>query len=443
VTDVAPDRVVASFDSATVLRAANVAALKGRTFPYLGASRLAGAAVRVGAQLPWRVLRRVYAQIGASEGIRPDQLGRVDLQAVARLLTEDYPRRRYPAVMIGSSNGALLHLAAAMQVPWLPGTVLLPVKRKGDPQRPVDAMRFGQSVAAKLLDRNQEVVLHHMHDQVQDQLMVSRMTYFRIKWRRLPEPYSQFLGAALSPGAPVILVEDESAWPVVRLGERHVFQAGAQGGIDPQGYLHKPHTPAPNDRAPEAEWGADPGFGEAVTSWAVAQGHPLVRVHFQGPQAPAHAVATVLRAWSAERGAAENTLLVPSFALLDPWRTINAGIVPFWAFFSVQRAVQALDDHLARSASYSDVYVLPFQHGVDSEGIATPAAWAATIRRHGATPHFVGLDLDRFPHDIGLLGRYGSALNALPAAREPWSPLEVTAGLAALRYAGISVDGLA
>jgi len=31
----------------------------------------------------------------------------------------------------------------------------------------------------------------------------------------------------------------------------------------------------------------------------------------------------------------------------------------------------------------------------------------------------------------------------LPAAREPWSPLEVTAGLAALRDTGISMDGLA
>jgi hypothetical protein len=251
VTELASDRVIASFDSATVLRAANVAALKGQTFPYLGASRLAGAAVRVGAQLPWPVLRRLYAQIGASEGVRPDQLGRVDLRAVARLLTKDYPCRGYPAVMIGSTNGAILHLAAAMQVPWLPGTVLLPVKRTGDPQRPVDAMRFGRSVADELLDRNQEVVLHHMHDQVQDQLMVARMTYFRIKWRRLPEPYNEFLGAALPPGAPVILVEDESSWPVVRLGERHVFQAGAQGGLDPKGYLHKPHTPPLNDRRPK------------------------------------------------------------------------------------------------------------------------------------------------------------------------------------------------
>ena len=111
------------------------------------------------------------------------------------------------------------HLAAALQVPWLPGTVLVPVTRVGDPQRPVDALRFGERVAPRLLDANPEVVLHHMHDPVQDELMVVRMTYFRTKWRTLPDSYARFL-AALAPGAPVVLVEDTSAWPVVRAGDR-------------------------------------------------------------------------------------------------------------------------------------------------------------------------------------------------------------------------------
>ena len=44
------------------------------------------------------------------------------------------PDGRYPAVMIGSSNGALTHLAAACGVPWLPQTVLVPVRRpRADP----------------------------------------------------------------------------------------------------------------------------------------------------------------------------------------------------------------------------------------------------------------------------------------------------------------------
>ncbi|MDQ4010105.1 MAG: hypothetical protein M3228_05270 [Actinomycetota bacterium] len=257
----APQDVVASFDSATVLHAGLAAALRGQPFPHLGNSASAAAAVRIGGRLPWPILRRLYTRIGASEGIDPQRLADVDMAAVAGCLADGYAQRRYPAALVGSSNGALAHLAAALQVPWLPGTVLVPVAYRGDPQRPVDALRFGERFAPRLLDANPDVVLHHMHDQVQDKLMVARMTYFRTKWCQLPEAYARFLTDCLVPGAPVILVEDVSCWPVVRVGDRHVFQTGAQGGLRPQEYLQRPHTPQPDEHAPEAEWGRRPRSG--------------------------------------------------------------------------------------------------------------------------------------------------------------------------------------
>lgn len=282
--DLTPDEVVASFDSASVLHAATAAALRGQSFPHLGNNKLVGAAVRVGGRLPWPVLRHLYTRIGASEGITPNRIGDVDMAAVPGWLADSYPRRPYPAVMLGSSNGALTHLAAAMQLPWLPGTVLVPVARTGDPQRPVDAMRFGQQVAPPLLDRNADIVLHHMHDPVQDELMVARMTYFRLKWRTLPAAYAAFLTETLRPGAPVILVEDTSTWPVVRLSDRHVFQSGAQGGLDPDNYLSRPHTPTADDEAAEAEWGAEPEFGDSLATWCAAHQHPLIRIRYHGPR---------------------------------------------------------------------------------------------------------------------------------------------------------------
>jgi hypothetical protein len=158
-TALGPRDVVALFDSATVLHGALAAALRGEPFPHLGNGPLAAAAVRVGGRLPWALVRRVYTRVGAAEGIDPDRLGEVDLAAVADWLVDGYPRRRYPAALVGSSNGALAHLAAALQVPWLPGTVLVPVTRVGDPQRPVDALGFGERVAPRLLNANPEVVL--------------------------------------------------------------------------------------------------------------------------------------------------------------------------------------------------------------------------------------------------------------------------------------------
>jgi len=439
VSDLAPKQVVASFDSASVLHAAAAAALEGQPFRNLGTSALAGLAVRAAGRLPWSVLRGIYTRIGASEGINPRRLADVNLAAVAESFTERYPKRRYPAILIGASNGALIHLAAAMQVPWLPDTVLVPVAHVGDPRRPDEAMEFGRSVAPALLDRNPDVVLHHMHDQLQDALMAERMSYFRVKWARLPQAYARFVDDHLTPDGTVILINDQSSWPVTRLGPRHVFQAGGRGGAPPEAFLARPHTPAHDDEAPESEWGLDSDFGDHVQTWSGQQGHRYTQISFDGPQAPAGAVATVMRDWYQARGEAADRLVVPCFILGDAWQTICAGAVPFWLHFAVQPASQALEAYLDNAEPYSDANVFLFEHGANSPGIASPQEFESVIRRHGARAHFDGLDLMRFPHDIGTLGRYGKVFDQLPRARQPWSPLPVEDALRGLAAAGLSV----
>ena len=272
-SDLDPKKVVASFDSASVLHAATVAALNGQPFPNLGSSSSAGLAVRAAGRLPWSMLRGIYSRIGASEGINPRRLGDVDLSTVAEAFAERYPKRPYPAVLLGSSNGALTHLAAAMQVPWLPDTVLVPVAHVGDTDRPDQAMDFARSVAPALLARNPDVVLHHMHDQLQDVLMAERMSYFRVKWRRLPPAYAAFIDEQLAPDGTVVVVRDHSSWPVTRVGPRHVFQVGGRGGTPPAEYLALPHAPAPDDVVAESEWGLDPDFRDDVHAWCASRGY--------------------------------------------------------------------------------------------------------------------------------------------------------------------------
>jgi hypothetical protein len=439
VSDLDPKQVVASFDSASALHAATAAALEGQPFRNLGSSSLAGLAVRAAGRLPWSVLRRVFTRIGASEGISARRLGDIDLALVAKSFAERYPKRRYPAIFLGASNGALTHLAAAMQVPWLPDTVLIPVAHVGDTDRPDEAMEFGRSVAPPLLDRNSDVALHHMHDQLQDVLMAQRMSYFRVKWSQLPDAYAHFIDNHLAADGRVVLINDRSTWPVTRIGPRHVFQAGGRGGTHPEGYLTRPHTPAPNDEAAESEWGSDANFRDHVAAWCEQRGHRYVEIGYDGPHAPSAAVATVLRNWYRARGEAADRLVVPCFILGDPWQTICAAAVPFWLHFAVQPALQALEAYLDDAGPYSDANVFLFEHGTNSPGIATPEQFAAVIRGHGARAHFDGLDTERFPHDIGTFGRYGQVFDQLPRARRPWTPLSVDEALGGIATAGISV----
>lgn len=129
-------------------------------------------------------------------------------------MTGHYPARRYPGVAVGSSNGALVHLCAALGIPWLPQTFLIPVRRTGiPPDEPAADCQWAREPARRLLQANPDLQLHHMHDPNQDRLSLQGMTYFRVKRRRLGAAYERFLDQVLQPAATILLVECTIGWP--------------------------------------------------------------------------------------------------------------------------------------------------------------------------------------------------------------------------------------
>src|SRR3712207_8498617 len=68
-----------------------------------------------------------------------------------------YSRRQYPAIVIGSASGALVHLCCALGIPWLPQTFFIPVARSLHPDEPIEDMEWGKQHAYKLLEANPEL----------------------------------------------------------------------------------------------------------------------------------------------------------------------------------------------------------------------------------------------------------------------------------------------
>jgi hypothetical protein len=456
---VRPSRAVAAFDSATAMLRATANALRGKDFPHVGQSSPRAFPVRMSGLLPVGPRRTAYAVVGAAEGVRPEQLAAIDMSEIASWVAEEYPSRPYPAVVLGSSNGALVHLCAAMGVPWLPQTVLVPVRwGDNDPDDPAAALRFGASVAGPMLERNPDVVLHHMHDGNQDRLMVSWMTYFRLKYASLPVAYARFLESCLAPGAPVIVLDDRSSWPITQVAERHVFQTGAQGGIDAEEYLYgsmrvadflhaqgSPRrrfvAPDPDGRAAEAEWGLDPSLAPAVARWASRTGHPFVRVRIPSPQSLSAPVASLLRSRLSAAGVPGDRLLVSSFIMLDPVQAERTGSVPYWTFFGVEPARRgALRFVASADVPYRDADVLVFPHGVESAGIAQPSAWGELGQYLTGRVRLLGGTAERWPAHFDTLARYGPALRALPTlVPSPLPPLDVRSALTNLAALGVDV----
>lgn len=430
-TDLRPGPAVAAFDSATAMLRATANALQGEDFPSLGRGTVETMPARLSSLLPVRPRQFAFTIAGAAEGIPARRLADVDMDSIAEWVVSHYPRRWYPGAAIGSSNGAAVHAWTAAGIPWLPQTVLIPVRwSDGDPDDPAAALEFGRRAAPPLLDRNPGIQLHHTHDGNRDRLMVSRMTYFRVKWTTLPEAYAEFLSACLPPGAPIVLMDDQSTWPTVTVDERHVFQTGALGGLAPEDYLERFHAPTPDSKSPEAEWGFDIRLAESITALATRHQNPIVRVDLPDPQSLAEPVAELLRGQIRSAGGRGDRLLVESFVMLDPVQAFRSGSAPYWTFFGVESALRAVREHLARANDngdpYRDVDVLSFPNGVASKGSVAPDQWAGLRHYITGRVRLLAGTRERWPTHFDTLVTYGRALRSLPDGVDSPAPPNLT-----------------
>jgi hypothetical protein len=430
-----PPGYIANFDSAAAMLRATARALAGKDFPALGlplARPLKGVVPAVNL-LPTQARDAFYAVSGVGEAIGPGAIGKVRAERIAEWAVGLYERKRYPAIFLGSSNGALVNLCTALGTPWLPQTVLIPVRQLDThPDEPRDDLEGALEAGRTLLENNPELQLHHMHDPNQDRLMVSLMTYFRVKWRRLSPSYARFIRECLVPGGTIVLVECTRRWPTTRVGERHLFQFGALGGISAEEFHHgservadylerygshrrKWDPPAPDGDSPEAEWGFEPALRDEVLRFARQHGFKVARVIFEEPEDFSPFVADLYRSWYRQRRMRANRLLVSSFIVMDPHWTLRTGSVPYWMKFNTEVSLEEIEAYLDKAEPYDDIYMMLFSHGTESAGLVSIERWRevlARARRHG---DFVGVDPEKYPRDFAAFGRYHDAVQAIPS----------------------------
>jgi hypothetical protein len=84
----------------------------------------------------------------------------------------------------------------------------------------------------RILAAQPDISVHHMLDPNQDRLMLRMMSYFRLKYRRVPVAYRNFPTECLPRGGTLHIADGTLRWPVTRTSGRSVFQFGAAGGLE-------------------------------------------------------------------------------------------------------------------------------------------------------------------------------------------------------------------
>jgi hypothetical protein len=438
-----PPSFIADFDSATAMVRATGAYLRGEDWPALGNPPWIEPIAAQANRLPTKAREKVFIAGGAMETTSPKKLGKIDIDAeLGDWLEEEYPAGRRQAVAIGSSNGAAVHLHAALGAPWLPQTVFLPVRDEVHPDDPTEAMEHGLEPGRALLDANPDWQLHHMHDANQDRLMVRALTYFRVKRRSLGDRYERFVVDRLPPGGTILLMECHQRWGTTRLGDRHVFQHGAVGGATEEEfhegserveeYLERYDSPVrrwdgpePDTDSPEAEWGFEESLRDDVLRLARERRYRVRRIVFDDPYVLSPMVADLYRWWYRRRRIPSNRLIVSSFVVNDPYWTLRTGSVPFWMVFNMEPSLEAVTRYLDAREPFDDIHLALFQHGVEATGIAHPDEWREVLSRATRRGVPLGADLDEFPHDFAQFANYSDAYASIPARYPLPAPLSL------------------
>ncbi|GAA1110249.1 hypothetical protein [Nocardiopsis metallicus] len=444
-----PQRVVAGFDSATAMlnalssyNAAENSPTGGET-PKATARALAVAAGIVN-RIPRPAKERLYAVSGWYEAIQAHSVRDVRSDELAEWIVRHHPRKQADVAFVGSANGALTHLAAALEAPWIPQTLLIPVRRHGVPPEDgeKDLLKM-RSTGQDLLRANPDWRLHHMHDPNQDRLMVAGMCYFRVKWLRLPEAYRAYLRRTLEPGGTLVVSDCAMRWPTTRVEDRYVFQHGGFGGatLDELRYgservrdylraYDSDYTsfvaPEPDGDSPEAEWGFAEELMDDLRELAEQQGWTLLRLRHDEPESLSPPVADMYRGWHRRRGLPSDRLLVESFMLVEPYWALRSGSVPFWTVFNKEPSLRALEEYLDRSPAYEEIRMGLFSHGVESVGLARADQWQAVLDRATKVGTFLGTDPSAFPRDFAVLFRFREELAKVRGrqpmpVRMPWA----------------------
>ncbi|MBX3466379.1 MAG: hypothetical protein KF878_05705 [Planctomycetes bacterium] len=439
---------IANFDSMMGMLRALGRALHGKDFPALGVfpdplARLVHPLVAAVNLVPREPRELIYIYGGLAEALRPDQVGQVDAEKVSRFVARQYPRRSYPAVMIGSANGAATHLCAALGIPWLPQTYFIPVQCPIHPDEPLEGYGWARQVAGPLLDNNPDLQLHHMFDPNQDRLMLAKMTYFRVKRRRLGAAYEEFLRERLPRGGTLFVNECTLRWPVRVAGERHLFQFGALGGLDPEEFFegaprverylerYRSHrrrwvAPDPDTTAPESEWGYEPSLDEDIERIARERGYRVRRIRYEHPERLSPLVADLYRAWYRARRIPADRLVIESFILLEPHLALATGACPFWTVFGVEPSAASARRYVERTGPWAEIYAMLFSHGTESAGTAPIERWREVLAQATRRGEFLGVDPEAFPRDYATFVRYHTALRALPARYPQPGPLALS-----------------
>ena len=342
---------------------------------------------------------------------------------VGQYESEALDDRAFDAIVVGSPNGAVAHLAALLGAPFLTTSFGIAFRHPTIDADEVAATRRTAGAAANAIvganpEAAFEIVCHV--DPLHDRSIVRFADFVRIKLHDLPDAYRRFITERLAPGGRLILVDCAYEWPQYRLADRITLQVGGLGDVPPEEYLARWPIDAAIEVRRESEWGCPETFAEAVRTFATAEGVDAIALSFDRPW---DVSLLAYDAYLACDGVRSEELLIDCFNHQNPRTHVETGIPALWLPFHTTDGLRAVGAFLD-GRSFDTIRFTLLPSFVDSPDASRLDSWSTLLGRHGSVEP-LGVRADRYPADVLAPFRFVDAMSDLREAEALSTPLRL------------------
>lgn len=368
-----------------------------------------------------------------SVGVPPGRLAEFDAMSLPQWCRSQYPDgREYKAIVIGSPNGGVAHLAALLHAPFLTASFLLAVRHPTIDPEDIDAYyAAGERLAAEILAGSKrtgfEVINHY--DPLHDRALIKYVNFLRIKLLKLPQAYQDFILQNLAPDGKIVLIDCSYQWPQYIVGERSYLQVGGLGAIPAGEYLNRFVLDLPVEERRESEWGCPPEFACAVKDFAKRHGIDVIEVSYDHPQGYS---LLSYRAYLAA-GARKQEIMFDCFNYQNPLTNIQTGIPALWLPFNTEDSLAFARSFLS-GKRFERIYLALLPSFAGSPDTASIGEWEKLLSPHGDLT-IIDVDPHTFPADPLAPFRFVAGMKRLREERHRSPSIELSlATLAALLH---------
>jgi hypothetical protein len=420
-------------DSSAVAMRSVAAALRGEFVEVWNVRPWQQGALRLIALAGKRVSIAVIEHFVAASSVDPVWAQRITTSDLASWAVSLYGELEGPrdALIVGAPNGGVAHLATAMDAPFLSQHFVTSYR---DPT-PVDDVAtyqaHGAALAGQILSRNPDLAVINHYDPLHDRFLVGRVNHIRYKLLDLPEAYRTFIRQTLRPGGALIFTDCRYSWPMYFIGERHWFQVGGLGAVEPPAFIQGRHpeiaalqaaagaAPVGNwglkahtaFEMPESEWGALPPLRDRVARFADENGYRFLALEGGHPETFSYLAFRVWRRLLKRAEIEPQGIFVETFTQVAPAAARRTALLPLWLPWNCEDSLdflrRALRD-LKQTPLLKDKPILwmPLPNFVETFDMAPWSGWlealsgiAPAYRVAGSNVHPLGMRPHLYPAD--------------------------------------------